>query len=324
MAVGSFITFPAVALADNGPIVYGKVNVSYENIDDGTADDWELRSNASRLGVKGDLDLDVNDLKAVYKAEFEISVDDGDKDGETFSQRNIYGGFAHARLGTLIAGKFDSPLKAAQGDVDQFGDLEGDLKNIMGGDERLSNIVQYSTPEFADAITVNVAVIPGEEAGTEDEDGPADSVSSSIVFDNDMLYAALAYDSEVETTLYDYGDDVKADTLRAAAGLKMDAFELGALFQQSESSDDIGGVSYEDTAYLVSGAYKINRLKLKAQYGMNDLDQTDDELTLMALGADYKVGDGSKVFAYYSKVEADDSDLEDTAFGVGFQHKFSM
>lgn len=107
LAIGSMVVAPSVAMADKGPIVYGKANVSYENQDNDVEDAWKLQSNASRLGVKGDLDLDFNEIKAIYKAEFEISIDDGDKDGETFGQRNIYGGFAHDSMGTLIAGKFE-------------------------------------------------------------------------------------------------------------------------------------------------------------------------------------------------------------------------
>ena len=147
-ALASPMMMPGAALAD-GPKVYGKVNVSLENMNYDPApgganndDKWELQSNASRLGVKGDFDLDVAGLKAVYKAEFEISVDDGDKDGQTFSQRNIYGGF-QGGFGTLIAGKFDTPTKKAQMDVDQFNDLDGDIKNIAAGENRVSNIIQY-------------------------------------------------------------------------------------------------------------------------------------------------------------------------------------
>lgn len=70
IAVGAAVAMPVVALAD-GPTVYGKVNVSLENaeFDDGvnpSEDQWELNSNASRLGVKGDFDLDVAGLKAIY------------------------------------------------------------------------------------------------------------------------------------------------------------------------------------------------------------------------------------------------------------------
>ncbi|EON93395.1 outer membrane porin [Marinobacter lipolyticus SM19] len=322
LAIGSMVVAPSVAMADKGPIVYGKANVSYENQDNDVEDTWKLQSNASRLGVKGDLDLDFNQIKAIYKAEFEISIDDGDKDGETFSQRNIYGGFAHDAMGTLIAGKFDTPLKVSQGKVDQFNDLQGDIKNIMAGENRTSNMVQYSTPSFADALSVNVALIPGEdqEEGT-DENGVADAVSSSIVFDKGMFYGALAYDSEIEDELVaDSTMDGRLNILRATGLVRLDMFEFGALYQLAEEEDGEG----EEDSYLISGAVKFDRVKLKAQYGLTKADLSDEELTLIGVGADYKLAKSSKVYAYFAQVEQDLGDQEDTTFGVGFEHKFSM
>jgi predicted porin len=83
LAIGSMVVAPSVALADKGPTVYGKVNVSYENQDNGNDDQWELESNSSRVGVKGELDLDVDNVVAIYQAEFQIAVDDGDNSGQT-------------------------------------------------------------------------------------------------------------------------------------------------------------------------------------------------------------------------------------------------
>ncbi len=328
LAIGSMVIAPSVAMADKGPTVYGKVNVSYENQDNGADDQWELESNASRLGVKGELDLDINDVVAIYQAEYQISVDDG---SGPFSQRNIFGGFKHSQLGMLKAGKFDTPFKVSQGKIDQFGDLRGDVNEIVGGSERANNIIQYSSPKIADVVSLNLAMIPGEgdTVGTDRRDGVADGFSTSVVFDNGMLYASLGYDSEIETNLFDLGDnDTLVDALHVAAKLNIENFELGALFQQSENSDSaVDGGDFEDTTYIVSAAVKLDRWKLKAQYGMTDMDASDDDLTLMALGADYKVGKSSKMFGYFAQVEADKNTglaTDDTTFGIGFEHNFSM
>ncbi len=190
--------------------------------------------------------------------------------------------------------------------------------------------MQYSSPKVADAVTVNLAFIPGEgdTVAGDVQDGPADSFSSSIVFDNGTFYGALAYDSEMSTSVYDAefagASDYAVDALRAVAMVSMDMFEVGVLYQMSETAEDIAGVSYEDSSYVVSGAVKLDRLKLKAQYGLADLDTTGEELTLMAVGADYKVAKNSKVFGYFSRVETDLADTEDSTFGIGFEHKFSM
>ncbi|MDX1800322.1 MAG: porin [Marinobacter sp.] len=324
LAVGSLVVLPTAALADKGPTVYGKVNLSLEHIDDSTADNqtWKLQSNASRLGVKGALDLDVDQLKAIYQAEFQIAVDDGDNKGQTFSQRNIYGGFKHDTLGTLIAGKFDSPMKKSTGGVEQFGDLGGDLSQIFAGDERLSNIIQYSTPTLANAVKINVAVIPGEQTANPNPDnGLADAVSSSVVFENDMFYGALAYDSKVNTTLLDRGGKGMTDSIRGAAMAKISNFEVGALVEQAEDSDNS---DLKDNSYLISGAVTLDRLKLKAQYGIADTSNTNNTYKLAAIGADYKLAKHSKSYIYFSQLKNDNSGDDINTFGVGFEHKFSM
>lgn len=325
IAVGAAVAFPGLALAD-GPTVYGKVNVSLENadVDDGTTseDTWELNSNASRLGVKGDFDLDVANLKAIYQAEFEMSVDDGDKKGQTFTQRNIFGGL-QGSFGTLKAGKFDTPTKKAQGKIDQFNDLSGDIKNVLAGENRVSNIIQYSTPKLADMITLNVAFIPAEgddvDADGEADTDIADTTSISLVAEKDMFYGAISRDTDmVDELVADSSGIESLDITRVAAGLKPGNFELGALYQLAEETEGKG----EDSSFVVSGAVKIDRVKLKAQYGMTDGDQSDEEVTQVSLGADYKLAKASKVYVYGTQLEFDLADTEETIFGIGMEHKF--
>lgn len=326
LAVGALVAAPSVAMADKGPTVYGKINASYENVEIGGDDAWELRSNASRIGVKGDLDLDFQNVKAIYQAEFQIDVDDGNRGGTNsspFSQRNIFGGFQHNQAGTLRAGKFDTPFKISQAKVDQFGDLGGDINGIVRGDVRADNIIQYSTPKLGDLVTVHLAFMPGEDRGG-DRDGFADSISSAIVFDNGMLYASVGYDSEMSTSMFDAGGSLLVDAFHVAAKLSMNQFELGALYQISENSETFAGGDVEDSTYILSGAFKVDRWKFKAQYGMTDMDRSNDDLTLMAVGADYKVGRNSKLFGYYANIEADVAARDDSYFGIGFEHNFSM
>ena len=320
IAVGAAVAMPGVVLAD-GPTVYGKVNVSLENteFDDGvnpSEDQWELNSNASRLGVKGDFDLDVAGLKAIYQAEFEISVDDGDKSGQTFTQRNIFGGLKGG-FGTLMAGKFDTPTKKAQGKIDQFNDIGGDIKNVLSGENRASNIIQYSTPKLADMLTLNAAFIPAEgddlDGDGEGETGLADTISVSLVAEKDMFYGAVSHDADMEDELVsdETGGSATIDITRAVVGLKPGNLELGFLYQMAE-----------ETSAIVSAAFKIDRVKLKAQYGMTDGDVSDEEVTQISLGADYKLAKASKVYAYGTQLDFDLADEEETIFGIGMEHKF--
>lgn len=372
LAVSAAIAMPGVALAE-GPTVYGKLNVSYEMVDvdygydvdlDGdplpaalstSADRWELISNSSRLGVKGD--AAVNDsLKAIYQIEFGLSADG---DGSTWSNRDRFVGLA-GNFGTFQVGNFDSPLKKSQGKVDQFNDLAGDLQYIFLGDNRATDILQYSSPVMG-GFQANFAFMPGEQyddgleentipadTSGEEKDGPADAFSTSVTFAQDMIYAALAYDSEVSSTAYwaigriapdcaagtDFclvSDTAYYDTLRLTGVLTLDALQLGAMYQMAETSDsDIDG-DLEQDGFLLSASFKISQIVLKGQYGAttlsdNDADE-DNDAEQLAFGVDYLLSKQTTLFGYYNMLayEADFDGAEEQTkdnLGVGIVHNF--
>lgn len=330
IAIGAVVALPGAALAA-GPTVYGKVNITLDSVDTEFAadtfagagtDQWELNSNLSRLGVKGDFDLEVGGLKAIYQAEYEINVDDGG--AAPFSQRNIFGGLKGG-FGTLQAGKFDTPMKTSEGDVDQFNDLPGDIDSFVAGQDRANNIIQYTTPALADTITVKVALIPAEGADVDNDgqadDGLADTVQASVAFEQGGLYLALARAQDSSDAQTDIADPfTRVDMTRLVAHYSADAFEVGALYQITE--EVTSGVDSENTSMVVSGAFKIDRIKLKAQYGMTEGDVTGEEVTMMGLGADYKLAKASKAFVYMTSLEQDQADTEIQVFGVGLEHKF--
>lgn len=341
------LTAAAAGPALAAPTVYGKVNVSlhkndFEEIGGGAAideqDNWEMESNASRIGIKGDFDINAH-LKAIYKLEYEIAVDDGDADGDEFSQRNIYGGF-QGGWGTLLAGKHDTPLKLAQGDVDRFNDLPlADIKNVMVGENRQSNIIMYSTPSMA-GFGFTIAAMQGEDSGVEgddDNDGVADAVSAAITYTNDIVYLALANDSDVDSY----------DATRFVADVKLGPVLVGGIYQTAEHGSDadalkdisdpvkdFGGDFEEQDAYLLSAEWKVaGPWKVRAQYGYSESTAVvagvdDAEATLWALGMDYKLSDNSKLFAYYAMLEAEGDSLisndstEDKTLAVGYELKF--
>lgn len=315
-AVATAMGFASQAYAA-GPVdgtVYGKVNVSLVNDDNGVSDEWKLNSNASRLGVKGKSAINEG-LTFVYKAEFEVYVDDGDKNGKTFSQRNIMGGIKGS-FGTVWAGKHDTPTKLAQGKIDLFNDLEGDIKKTFDGENRVSNIVAYSSPEY-NGFSTTVALIPGE--GTEvGKDGLADSVSYSLSYKQDDLSLTLAGDQDVKDK-----DGKYQDLLRLVAQYKMDSLKLGFMYQENEANDG----SKDESGYFVSAAYKLDSaVTLKAQFGSieDDADNNYEEETF-SLGADYKLAKNTKLFAFFTDntdSEVGEADSEQTVFGLGMEHKF--
>ena len=336
-AIASTMGFASHGFAA-GPIdgtVYGKVNVSLVNADDGSNDEWKLNSNASRLGVKGKSEI-AEGLTLVYKAEFEMFVDDGNKDSSktrctdvldqdgaitgnevcvtdsnknTFSQRNIMAGIKGS-FGTVWAGKHDTPTKLAQSKIDLFNDLEGDIKNTFEGENRVSNIVAYSSPEI-NGFNSTIAMIPGEDADN-GNDGLADGVSYSVSYKQDDLYVALAGDQDVD------GQDL----LRAVAQYKVDALKLGFMYQQNEN--DAG--TKDESGYFISAAYKLDSaITLKAQFGSIEDDADGDEEETFSLGADYKLAKSTKLYVFYTDntdSSVGSADSENSAFGLGMEHKF--
>jgi predicted porin len=361
-----------IAFAAAVPTVYGKVNVTlnqynFDSINTTTKDsytslnDWKLESNASRLGVKGDLDIAM-DLKAVYKLEYEI-YPDADRQGDgtsPFKQRNTYAGL-QGKWGTLFAGKNDTPLKAIAAETVQlFKDLPlGDFKYVMVGENRENNIIQYGTPNLS-GFVFSAQVQPGEDSGSKGaagtistshtNHGAMDKYSAAVTFKQDTLYLALADDHNVQNT----------NILRAVGQYGIGPVTLGALWQKADRNystsntgaavgigafsglpgsianeiTEFGTIYKSQDAYAVSAAWKIDAWTIKGQYAQststfdNSLNLSDTKAKNYVLGADYALNSNVKVFAYYAAIDTEgdsskfDGTLNDKTFAVGWEFKF--
>ncbi len=307
------VATPAILLAltsnyaISDPIFYGKANITINRTDDGSDTQWELNSNASRVGVKGSYEVS-DGLEAIYQVEAEVQLDDGDKDGKTFTLRNSYAGLKGA-FGTVLAGKHDSPLKLAQGNIDRFNDQEiADIKNYMEGEDRVNNIIMYTTPSF-NGVTLTAAIIPGEN-DEEGKDGIADGTSISIKYSHEAFTASISNNSDIDSQ----------DTTRFVAETKLAGIDIGFLWQTAEKTD---GSSDEDSAFI-SAQYALGQgYSIKGQYGVTDYSN-DNKDTQMAVGVDKKLNKNSKLFAYYSQIESEAVGFDEDAssFAIGYELKF--
>ena len=280
--------------AANGPIdgkLYGKVNVSVVNSDSGSEDTWKLNSNASRIGLKGSTQVSEG-LTVFYKTEFQVDVDG---DGDVFKQRNIFAG-VKGSFGSVLAGKNDTPTKLAQKKIDLFNDLEGDIKKTFAGENRMSNIIAYTTPKYGN-FSATYAVMPSEG----DNGSLSDATSYSVSYSKDDLYVAVASDSDVKG----------ADLLRVVSQYKVDAWQLGLMYQENDTTNESG--------YFASAAYKSNNITYKAQYGSNENDTDGSDKTTLSVGADLKLAKNTKTFVFFTDNESSSSTK---TFGLGLEHKF--
>ncbi|MEW8508088.1 MAG: porin [Candidatus Thiodiazotropha sp.] len=155
LTLAAALVAPVAALAD--ATVYGKAHMVVQNAseDDGTedVDVWSADSIDSRVGVKGKEDLD-GGLKAVCQFEFKVNLDDGDALGD----RNRFGGLAGG-FGTVPLGRHDTPFKMSQGKFDQFGDVAGDIKSVIPGEDRVGNVIAYVSPSMG-GLSIVGALVP--------------------------------------------------------------------------------------------------------------------------------------------------------------------
>ncbi len=323
IAIAAGLASPFAANAD--ATVYGKINLSVGTVDEGNFgdDNWQVRSHASRLGVKGSEDLG-NGLSATYKLEYGVSPDEGATgqngggDGG-LSRRNQYVGLKGG-FGEIRVGRHDTPLKMSQGKWDQFNDMDGDLGNISGGENRLDNVVAYLNK--VGNVKFAVAIVPGEGDGqTTGGDGISDTISAMGAYSSGPLYVALAFDSYDDTTGGIADSEGFEDRTRLTAIYKMGKMQFGFIWEDS------GAVTGGEDAdgYGLNFAMGMGKNKVKFQYITGE-DDADNEATLMSLGYDWGLSKRTTAYVSYNDYEAEDAagntGEEATTMVAGMIHKF--
>lgn len=310
-AAAAIMLLPAAAAADTDIDVYGRLNVSLQNSDEAAGEQAELRNNASRVGVKGELPLDYG-LKAIYQLEWGVDLDD-QVDG-SFTDRNQFVGLQGA-FGTLKVGRHDTALKEAQGKFDLFDDLEGDLDRVFNGDNRLKDYIGYVSPDFAGGLRATLNLFPGEDPAA-GNDGVADGASLSLVYDDDLAYAAVAHDRDIE------GDGI--ETTRVVGGYTFGPARIMLLYQLT----DAGGA--DEDGFGASLAWSFGASTAKLQYLTADiwrLDPQADPLenrleSLVSLGLDHRLGEKTKLFGFYTTGEIGGTSERDDYVAIGLEHNF--
>lgn len=326
LAVGVALSGASVlAQADENkstPEFYGMLYVSIDNL---PGDQWRLSSNNSRVGVKQAIPLQ-NGLEAIWKVEVGVKADDGDFDKdkkEHFIQRDIYLGLK-GDFGQVVGGRFNTPLRRTEGKIDPFNHLHGDIDAVLGGQVRVSNIVEYSSPKIANT-QLTAAFIPGEGEDLDGDGKPdtdlANSYSLSAVYDNDGLYAALGVDiNGVSKTTADGLN--RSDRVQLATKYQFGAASVGAIVQHAKDSDNS---KLKENAFIINSTYRIDDFLLKAQYGLNKGKKTKDELSVAAIGVDYILDKGSFItLDYAEQVDDPKNGKKETekVVTLGFSQKF--
>ena len=296
---------PVFYLQSEEPTVYGKLWISVESQDTASGTEVDMVSNASRLGIKGSMDFGEG-IEAIYQAEYEIDPVDGTADeskDRTFKQRNSFVGLKGS-VGTIFLGKHDTATKKSQKKIDLFNDLAGDIKNILQGENRMNDLVGYTTPKI-NGFSATFNAIKGTEGLGDDSIG--DSTSTSISYDSENFYIALAFDSELKGY----------DSTRLTLQIPFNRSQLGIMFQDSKKLS----TGVEEDGYVISFSQKVgDKGTLKFQQAESDMKL--DSGKQFSFGYDYKLSSKAKAFFFFTALSGDNTSKEKEITGIGFEYKF--
>ena len=324
------------------PSIYGEIDASIDYLPENNAvgsdkDVWELHSNSSYIGIKGEEKL-TDRLSAVYLAEWSISADG---DSTDWGKRNRFVGLKDAQLGTLKVGSHDTPLKQLSSVADTFNNYVGntaDITTIMTGENRLDNAIVYESPNVKvpaldGAVQVKALLASGESTGISTGNGSSkaagggfgDAWSASATFSNPYLVAAVAYDKAVPSNFAgrgmlnaavpetaNNGAFAAANTVRVVGQVKpMEGLALRALFQTSEVEEVDGNAASaadidDSVGWLVGAEYKLPNAQqwtVKAQYSTNSTSfktagRDDFDAEQIMAGVDYAFNKQVRAYGY--------------------------
>jgi len=301
---------------------YGKLNISLQATEEKGESFNELKSNASRVGVKGKYYLD-NGLTAIYKLEWQVNVNDDSKD--TLTARNqwvgIKGGF-----GEITVGRSDTTLKVSQGKFDLFNDYEGDLKHLFIGENRVADSVTYKSPTYNNLQLLTSYIIS--------DDHEADDPYSVGVFFGDLnlkktdFFLSVAHDENMPVKFKRSMGDTTEKTTEPLANSRVTGMyrfgdlRLGVMYVDTE----VITTGKSESGYAANLSYKIGKVLAKVEY------QEFAGGDAISLGADYKLGKRTKVYAWYTDRSSNDVIGDDgylyhlseagQYFAIGMEQKF--
>ncbi|MCU4390955.1 porin [Acinetobacter courvalinii] len=347
------------------PTFYGEIDASVDYLPEKNAtksnkDVWEISSNSSFLGLKGDEKL-TERLSAVYAIEWGFSADG---DSSDWTQRNRFVGLKDAQLGTLKIGKHDTPVKQLSSVVDTFNNYvanKADIGGIFTGENRIDNVLVYESPavQLLDgAFKVNALLATGESSGIKATSGGAkvagrglgDAWSASVTYENPLLVAGIGYDKAIPSNFLGRGFlnaaepaitggslFAAANTVRAIGKVTpLEGLALKALYQSSEvekaEGNAAGSENIDDAqGWLVGAEYNLPQAKnwtVKGQYSQNDTsfknDTADFKAKQVIAGADYAFNKQVKTYGYAGYLTLEQASKKDKqpVAGLGLEFKF--
>jgi len=300
--------------ANAAATVYGNVHLSIDDYD--SANDLNMNSNTSSVGVKGKEDLG-GGVSAIYQVEFQIDpseryANSGTTSTSAFVDRDQWVGLKSA-MGTVKIGTMSSNYKQMGGKIDPMyrTQLEGrgflrTQSNVLhsGAGEsrgRMTNTVMYSSPKMGGLQAVFNTTVSGNNDET---------IGLGIRY---VQKGIMAYFDYIDTSAMQVAN---ADAAMKIGGkFKMDALVVGAQYEMLE--DTGANDRANDDIFFLSADYQLNDADNVAfTYGDNGAEDAG-----YALMYNHNLSKRTNVYVGYGD-NARDSAQDDQVTTLGMRHKF--
>ena len=311
------------AFAQSSVTIYGRLNLTVESQKFGDEDRQNsVVDNSSRIGFKGTEDLG-GGLKAGFQIEHGFNADTGSvRSASAFwnrqSEVNLSGGFGTVRLGAWTPDSYF----ATSDYIGMHNHETGDSSDAFYSSTfKYDNKVGYVTP--------NMGGFQGYASVAEGSATVERTYDLAGYFDRGPLHLGFGYEKQ---------DDFKQFAIRGL--YELGAFTVGALYQRdSNTYNTVAGTSVGSRNYFrVSGMYAFGASELHLNIGRaNDYSDLDDSAsTQMTVAYNYNLSKRTKVYGYYTRVNAGDASVvsrsggsaapiyggDFNAYAVGIRHNF--
>lgn len=300
---------PAAAMADTSNVtVYGKVNVSYDRLDNDVETGGFVSSNHTRLGFKGSEDLG-DGLKAVFQYETAVNLDSNTTAGAGTSglfgaARDTFAGVS-GNFGAVTLGR-QAWTNLFKGDADFFIDgIGGPSVWLDDGKSRANNTIKYASPDMSGFNASLTYVTPGGLDTNAAEGGQMtagntteSSYALRAAYNNGPLFAALTY--------LDQGDNASTPDTKVTSLAASYAFGPGKVAAQwVKVKDENNATTADDVRFwTIGGNYKVTA---NGTVKVNYTDAGDwgnvvnTGADMIAIGYDHALSKRTSVYATYAR-----------------------
>lgn len=312
LAVAGAMTAPIVAQAD--ATLYGsfRAGVVSQGYADGTDADLNMRDESSRVGIKGDVDLGLEDTKGLFHFEHAIST----ADGNWKSARLAYMG-ATGSWGTALIGKQYHPyytMVNSHTNIFNSADKEFGETFALGNEnhKRENQTLAYASPVMSGFQVVAGIVVSSDNDDSNDfMDDDVDGYNIGAQYTGiEGLRLSASYGD------VDAGDVYESDIWGLGATYSINAFTVAAKYEDRE--DSFFGNDNEWKVWELAGQYQMGATALKARYGNIDLDVDggmSEDGDQWGIEVEHKLGKKGRVWVGYTDLDEEAAVLASALHG---------